>query len=360
MNVYPPAMRSPAAPPVSSGALRSPALRSDIPHVLSVADLDGASITEVVEHALALKALGPGGGRSALLAGRWVALVFDKPSLRTRVSFEVGIQRLGGGTTTLAGSEIGLGSRESLADIARTLSRYVNAIVVRMLSHAGLEELAAAATVPVVNALSEREHPCQALADLLTVREHLGSLRGRRLAYVGDGNNVCHSLLLAGAAVGLEVRVATPPGFGPDPSIVDQAAQLARGTGGRVLIGTDPVAAVRGADAIYTDVWASMGAEHEAADRRRAFAGYRVSAALQAEAPDAIVMHCLPAHRGEEIDAAVIDGPRSVVFDQAENRMHAQQALLVHLLGTRSAIARGHRLGALEPNGAVAGLTRSS
>ena len=339
--------------------MRSPvtsSLRSEIPHLLSVSDLDGAAITDIVEHALALKTLAPRDGRTALLAGQWVALLFDKPSLRTRVSFEVGIQRLGGGTTTLTGSEIGLGSRESLGDIARTLSRYADAIVVRMLSHSGLQELAAAASVPVINALSELEHPCQALADLLTLREHLGSLRGRRLAYVGDGNNVCHSLLLAGAAVGLDVRVATPPGYAPDPSIVDHAAQLARSTGARVAVGTDPLAAVRGSDAVYTDVWASMGAEHEAAERARAFAGFRVSAALLQAAPEAIVMHCLPAHRGQEIDAEVIDGPRSVVFDQAENRMHAQQALLVHLLGSRRAISPLSRVAAMAASGLVTGL----
>lgn len=343
--------------------MRSPVartLRSDVPHFLSVGDLDGPAITEVIEHALVLKGLTPGDGRAALLSGRWVALVFDKPSLRTRVSFEVGIQRLGGGTTTLAGSEIGLGSREPLADIARTLSRYVDAIVVRMLSHAMLTELAAAATVPVINALSDREHPCQALADLMTMREHLGSLHGRRLAYVGDGNNVCHSLLLAGAAVGLSVRVASPRGYEPDPAIVDQAAHLARRNGARVEIGNDATAAVRGSDAIYTDVWASMGSEDEAADRRRAFAGFQVSMELQREAPDALIMHCLPAHRGEEIDAAVIDGPRSVVFDQAENRLHVQQALLVQVLNARRASAPMRRVAALAASGLAAGLPRSS
>ena len=327
-----------------------PAIRSNVPHVISVADLDGPAITEIVEHALTLKTLAPADGRAGLLAGRWVALVFDKPSLRTRVSFEVGIQRLGGGTTTLSGAEIGLGSREPLADIARTLSRYVDAIVIRMLSHAGIAELASASDVPVVNALSELEHPCQALADLLTLREHLGTVRGRTLAYIGDGNNVCHSLLLAGAAVGLHVRVATPPGYEPDRAIVDQASHLAKRSGAGVEIGHDPVAAVRGADAVYTDVWASMGSEHEAAERRRAFAGFRVTGELLRGSPDALVMHCLPAHRGEEVDAEVIDGPRSVAFDQAENRMHAQQALLVHLLNRGPIGMPVRRLRALRSN----------
>jgi ornithine carbamoyltransferase len=342
-------MRSPVAP----------LLRGDVPHLLSVADLDGGTISEVIEHALVLKALAPGDSRAALLAGRSVALLFDKQSLRTRVSFEIGIQRLGGYTTSLSGTEIGLGSREPLADIAKTLSRYVDAIVVRMLSHDGLAELAAASDVPVVNALSELEHPCQALADLLTLREHLGTLRGRRLAYVGDGNNVCHSLLLAGAAVGLSVVVASPRGYEPDRAIVEQAAHLARRNGAHVEVVHDPVAAVRGADAIYTDVWASMGEEHEAAERRRVFAGFRVTAALVGESPDALVMHCLPAHRGEEIDAEVIDGPRSVVFDQAENRLHAQQAVLVHLLNARRASHALPRMRGLTPNELAVGLPRS-
>ena len=267
------------------------------------------------------------------MAGKQVALLFDKPSLRTRVSFEVGIRRLGGDTTSLNATDVGLGSREPIADIARTLSRYVDAIVVRLHSHAQLIELAAAADVPVVNALTEREHPCQALADLLTICEHLGGFAGRRLAYIGDGNNVCHSLLLAGAAVGLDVSVACPSGYEPASSIVDEARHLARASGSDIHIGHDAAAAIDGADAVYTDVWASMGFEQEAAERARAFALFRVSADLMAGAPGAIVMHCLPAHRGQEIDASVFHGPASVVFDQAENRMHAQEALLVRPLG---------------------------
>lgn len=337
----------------------APLLRPQVPHLLSVADLEGGEIEDLIEHALVLKALTPGDGRGALLAGRSVALLFDKQSLRTRVSFEIGIQRLGGYTTSLSGSEIGLGSREPLADIAKTLSRYVDAIVVRMLSHDGLSQLAAASSVPVVNALSELEHPCQALADLLTLREHLGTLRGRRLAYVGDGNNVCHSLLLAGAAVGLSVAVATPRGFEPDREIVAQATHLAKRNGAHVEVVHDPIAAVRGADAIYTDVWASMGEEHEAAERRRAFAGFRVTQALIDVSPEALVMHCLPAHRGEEIDAEVIDGPRSVAFDQAENRLPAQQAVLVHLLNARRASNPLARVRGLSPAELAAGLPRT-
>jgi ornithine carbamoyltransferase len=334
--------------------------RSDVPHLLSITDLDGDAIADVIDHALELKSRPPLDGRPGLLANRSVALLFDKPSLRTRVSFEIGIQRLGGHTTSLSGAEIGLGSREPLADIARTLSRYVDGIVVRMLSHEGLTELATAATVPVVNALSAVEHPCQALADLLTLREHLGPLAGRTLAYVGDGNNVCHSLLLAGAAVGMTVRVAAPRGYEPDPAIVAQAAHTARRNGSLIEIVHDPVEAVRGADAIYTDVWASMGEEHEAAERRRAFAGFRVTEELAAASPDALVMHCLPAHRGDEIDADVIDGPRSVVFDQAENRLFAQQAVLVRLLNARRASTPIARVRGLTASELAAGLPRTA
>ena len=302
-------------------------------HLLSIADLGPAGIAEVVDHALVLKS-GSGGSleRSQPLAGRQVALLFDKPSLRTRVSFEVGIRRLGGGTTALAGSDVGLGSREPLGDIAQTLSRYVDAIVVRIHEHQQLAQLAGAADVPVVNALTNREHPCQALADLLTVRERLGGFGGRRLAYVGDGNNVCHSLLLGAAAVGLDVSVACPPGYEPDAEILAEARLLARESGAHVEVLHDAVAAVGGADAVYTDVWTSMGFEGEADERERAFGPFRVTAALMRTAPDAFVMHCLPAHRGQEIDAEVIDGPASVVFDQAENRLHAQQAVMIRLL----------------------------
>jgi len=305
--------------------------RPPFDHLLSIADLDATGVDELIEHALELKAR-PAAVASLPLAGTSVALVFDRPSLRTRVSFEIGIQRLGGLTTTLAGRDIGLGSREPIADIAATISRYVDAIVMRVVSHDTLSQLAAAASVPVLNALTEREHPCQALADLLTLREHLGALPGRQLVFVGDGNNVCHSLLLAGAAVGLHVRVATPPGYAPDPEIVAQATATARRSGARIELSHDPWAAVDGADAVYTDVWASMGDEAEAGLRRRAFAGFQVSRKLLAGAPEALVMHCLPAHRGEEVEAAVIDGPRSVVFDQAENRLHVQQAVMLRLL----------------------------
>jgi ornithine carbamoyltransferase len=309
--------------------------------LLSITDLAPADVLSVVEHGLELTGgAGLGYGYQPLI-GRAVGLIFDKPSLRTRVSFEVGIARLGGVTTTLTGPEVGLGTRESAADVAQALSRYVDAIVVRTLSHATMTELADAATVPVISALTEHEHPCQALADMLTLRQHLGPLPGHQLVFVGDGNNVCNSLLLAGASVGLNVRVATPQGYEPDRDVVDAALEIASETGARIELAHDPVSAVVGADAVYTDVWASMGAESEAAERRRVFAPFALTSELLAGAPRALVMHCLPAHRGEEIAADVIDGPQSVVFDQAENRMYAQQAVLIHLLAQPAHARRG-------------------
>jgi ornithine carbamoyltransferase len=261
-----------------------------------------------------------------------VAMLFEKPSLRTRVTFDLGISQLGGRAVYLSPDEVGIGRRETATDVGANLSRWVDGIVFRTFGHATLEELAAASSVPVINALSDREHPCQALADLLTLQQHLGSLGGRRLAFVGDGNNVCHSLLLAGAQAGLHVTVATPPGYDPDPMIVRDASEAARRSGGSIEVGTDPRAAVDGADAVYTDTWTSMGAEAEADLRRLRFAGYRVDADLLAGNPGALVMHCLPAHRGEEISDEALDGPTSVVLDQAENRLYVQQALLVELL----------------------------
>lgn len=314
-----------------------------VAHLLSVADLDPSAIAEVLEEAERLKAADhrgiggagvgvPGAVAQAPLAGRAVALLFHKPSLRTRVSFEVGVARLGGRPVVVSGAEVGIGTRESVEDIARTLSRYVDAIVGRVLRHEGLERLAGASDVPVINALTDREHPCQALADLMTMREHLGTLAGRRVAFVGDGNNVAHSLLLGAASAGMDVRIATPPGYEPADDVVDLAVARAAETGGRVSVGHDASGAVGDADAVYTDVWAGMGQEAEAEQRRRAFAGFGVTRELLRGAPEAIVLHCLPAHRGEEIDADVIDGRSSVVFDQAENRMWAQMAVLSRLV----------------------------
>ena len=270
---------------------------------------------------------------SEALAGRSIAMIFEKPSTRTRISFEVAIAELGAHPLPLSSAELQLGRGETIEDTGRVLSRYVHGVVVRTFEQERLERLAAVATIPVVNALSDLEHPCQALADLLTVQEHLGTLAGVTLAYVGDGNNVAHSLLLAGAKAGMHVRVATPAGYEPLPQIVNRAAELAGDSGGSVTITTDPAKAASGADALYTDVWASMGQEAETAERKLIFMQYQLNTALLARAKQgAIVLHCLPAHRGEEITDDVIDSPRSVVWDQAENRLHTQKALLEWLL----------------------------
>jgi ornithine carbamoyltransferase len=300
---------------------------------LSSADIDAGGLERLLEAASRLRTQRTTGTLPSPLAGRQVALLFEKPSLRTRVTFDVGVTALGGHALYLSPDEVGIGRRETATDIGRNLSRWVDAIVLRTFAHETLLELAAGASVPVINALTDLEHPCQALADILTLRQRLGDLRGRTLTFIGDGNNVCHSLLLTGALGGLHVRVATPPGYAPDPSIAAEAGRLANRTGGSVTVGTDPVAAVEHADAVYTDAWTSMGAEAEADLRRLRFGAYRVDAALMSHAPDALVMHCLPAHRGEEITDEVLDGPRSVVLEQAENRLYVQQALMVELLG---------------------------
>ena len=263
---------------------------------------------------------------SRALEGRNVALIFDRPSTRTRVSFEVGVVELGGHPLVLRGDEMQLARGESPRDTAEVLSRYVDLIAVRTGPHETLEELAAHATVPVINMLTARHHPCQALADLLTLGERFGDPRGLRLAYVGDGNNVAHSLLLLGALAGVDVRVATPPGLRPAPEVVERAASV-----GDVRVTDEPAEAVEGAHAVYTDVWVSMGDE-DRDGRRESLAPYRLDEELLARArPDAVALHCLPAHPGQEITAGVLYGPRSAVWDQAENRLHAQKALLERL-----------------------------
>jgi len=298
---------------------------------LSVDDLTPAELAALLDLAAEVKASPE---RFAdRLRGRSVALIFEKPSTRTRVSFDVGIAELGGHPVALSAAELQLGRGETIEDTGRVLSRYVDAIVLRTFEQERLEVLAGAASVPVVNALSDFEHPCQCLADLLTVRERKGGLAGRTLAYLGDGNNVTHSLLLGGAKAGMRVRVATPPGFEPIPLVVNRAREIASETGGAVELTNDPFEAARGADVLYTDVWASMGQEAEADERALVFPAYRIDQkVVDLAAPDAIVMHCLPAHRGQEITDEVIDGPRSVVWDQAENRLHTQKALLLWLL----------------------------
>ena len=263
-----------------------------------------------------------------------VAVLFDKPSLRTRLSFEAGIAELGGTPIIVDTQTTHFGRGESLADAGRVVSRYVSAIVMRTFGDERLTELATDVRVPVVNALTDGYHPCQLLADLLTVRERLGATAGRRLAYVGDAaNNMAHSYLLAGATAGMHVRVAGPSGFDPDPSVVARAAEIAAWTGGSVDVLRDPVEAVDGVDVIATDTWTSMGDEGDGRDRLTPFRPYQINKALlAAAAPDALVLHCLPAHRGEEITDEVMDGPHSAIFDQAENRLHAQKALLAWLL----------------------------
>ena len=267
------------------------------------------------------------------LAGKSIAMIFEKPSTRTRISFEVGIAELGGHPVILNASELQLGRGETVEDTAKVLSRYVHAVVVRTFAQSRLETLASAGSVPIINALSDFSHPCQALADLQTIREHRGSLAGLKLAYFGDGNNVAHSLLKAGALAGMNVAVASPAGYEPIPQVVDAAEAIAERTGAQITCTADPLEAAADADVIYTDVWASMGQEGEATARHMLFRPFQVNSHVMASAkPDALVMHCLPAHRGEEITADVIDGANSVVFDQAENRLHSQKALLLFLL----------------------------
>jgi ornithine carbamoyltransferase len=299
---------------------------------LSVDDLSPGELADLLALSGRVKS-DPDQYRQALM-GRSVALIFEKPSTRTRVSFEVGVGQLGAHPVVLSSGDLQLGRGETIEDTGRVLSRYVDAIVLRTFEQERLEVLAEATSVPVVNSLSDFEHPCQALADLLTIRERYGDPAGRILTYLGDGNNVAHSLLLGGAKAGMTVRVATPPGFEPIPQVVHRAEEIAAETGGTVQVGNDPESAASGAHALYTDVWASMGQEEESDERGLIFPAYQLSAKLlELAAPEAIVLHCLPAHRGQEITADVIDGPQSAVWDQAENRLPTQKALLLRLFG---------------------------
>jgi ornithine carbamoyltransferase len=312
-------------------------MRKDL---LSIADLGVEDIRLLLSDAIDMKAQ----GWVSLLTGKTLAIMFEKPSLRTRLSFELAMRQLGGQTVYLSPAEVGLGQRESVADVARVLSRYVDAIAARTFAHQTLEALAEAASVPVINALSDWEHPCQALADLLTVCEKKGELNGLTLAYVGDGNNVARSLMLAASFSGMNFRIAAPPGYAIDAETLNLAQKTALGTGAGIFCTEDPRQAVTDADIVYTDVWTSMGQEAEAKARRKAFAKYQVDAGLLSLArEDAILMHPLPAHRGEEITDEVIDGPRSVVFDQAENRLHLQKALLAAMLGGLEIPLAGYR-----------------
>jgi len=271
-----------------------------------------------------------------VLAGKQLAMIFEKPSLRTRVTFEVGMTSMGGFAVYLDHSKPRLGERESIKDVARNLDRWVDAIVARTYSHHSVVELAANASIPVVNALTDLLHPCQALGDFFTLTERFGRVKGLKLAFIGDGNNVCHSLMLTGAKLGATVRVATPSGFEPKAAIVEQAQALAHTTGAKIQLFRDPLEAVAGAQAVYTDVWASMGQEYAAHLRTQVFAPYQVTESLMKKAgADTVFLHCLPAHRGQEVTDAVIDSSRSLVYDQAENRLHVQKALLILLLKSR-------------------------
>jgi ornithine carbamoyltransferase len=298
----------------------------------SIADLTVQEMAAIMELAHAVKNQ-PGDFRNSL-DGRQMVLFFEKASLRTRLTFEGAINTLGGNAIFVDQTQSPLGERESIADMAHNIERWMSVIVLRTYAHDTITEMAACARVPVINALSDLEHPCQALADFFTLEERFGSLEGVKFTYIGDGNNVCHSLMLAGALLGVHVTVASPKGFGPKLDIIAKAMELAEQTGGSITLTHDPVKAATGADAIYTDVCTSMGFEHEATKRAPIFMPYQVNEELMSHAqPHSVFMHCLPAHRNAEVTDAVLDGPQSVVFDQAENRMHAQKALLLMLLG---------------------------
>ena len=300
-------------------------------HILSVLDLSPDEVSQVIQRAVEL-AKEP---HSVALSGKTVALLFEKPSLRTRASFDVGIHQLGGYGFYMGPEEVGLGKREAVSDVARVLSRYVDCVVARVNSHSSLEELAEVGSVPVVNALSDWEHPCQALADLQTIYEHKGGFRGLKVAYIGDGNNVARSLCLAVASVGASFTIASPPGYGLDGETMEAARLRAVSGGGEVVSVFNPVQGVAGADVVYTDMWTSMGQEGESQARRRDFSGYAVDQELLSRAADgAIFMHPMPAHYGEEVPEGMLEHPQSAAFDQAGNRLHAQKAALELIMGT--------------------------
>jgi ornithine carbamoyltransferase len=299
--------------------------------LISIQDFQPDELACALELASAMK-LRPADYRGTLV-GKQIVLFFEKPSLRTRLTFEAGISSLGGTSFFVDQTQSRLGARESLSDVAHNLERWIDGVVLRTFSHETVTEMAMHASIPVINALSELEHPCQAMADMQTLQEHFGDLHNVRLAYVGDGNNVAHSLMLAAASLGASISVATPEGYEPSAEVVTEAEHLAALTGSNFQVTNDAIAAVSGADAVYTDVWASMGQEEEAAERRKIFMPFQVNQKLFSRAAKhAVFMHCLPAHRGDEVAASVIDSPRSVVFDQAENRLHIQKAIMVLLL----------------------------
>jgi len=302
-------------------------------HFLTLADLTPAELQEILGLAVQLKTEWKADGNPPLLGGKVLGMIFQKPSLRTRVSFDMAMLHLGGHALYLSPNEIQLGKRESTADVARVLARYVHVIMARVFDHADVVELAKWSTVPVINGLSDYSHPCQGVADFLTILEHKGTLKGRKLAYLGDSNNVTHSLIFGAAKLGMDFALGAPEGHSLRPDVLALAQQFAAESGSKISISTDPRVAIQDADVVYTDTWTSMGQEAEAEERRKIFPPYQVNTALLAYArPDALVMHCLPAHRGDEITDEVADGPQSVIFDQAENRMHAQKAILLWVL----------------------------
>ncbi|WP_404275944.1 ornithine carbamoyltransferase [Exiguobacterium undae] len=307
--------------------------KQQLQHLLTLEELTAEGLTELLELAKAVKQT-PTTYKQAL-SGKKVALLFEKASTRTRISFEVGVIELGGHPIVLNGSDMQIGRGESLSDTIQVMSRYVDALMIRTFSHETVKTLAEHGTIPIINGLTDLHHPCQVLADLLTIEEHLGKRAGKVLTYIGDGNNMAHSLLIGGALSGMTVRICSPAAYAPVATIVAEASRLAQATGGKIEQYTDPVQAATGADVIYSDVFASMGQEEETAQRLAAFSGYQVNQPLlDVAAADVIFLHCLPAHRGEEVTAEVIDGPHSVVFDQAENRLHAQKALMLELIGS--------------------------
>ena len=328
MNNYTPG----SASGVEASTAQQAIPRIAAPHFLTDLDLTPTELRALLALATEVKAAPR--DYADRLTGRSIAVLFEKPSFRTRVTFELAIKQLGGDSVFLDHRDGRIGEREPARDVARNLDRWVDAVVARTYSQSTLEELARWSSVPLINALSDRYHPCQALADFQTLGEQFGTLRGLKLAFVGDGNNVAHSLMLDASRLGVSLSVATPPRYEPDPTITAQAKQFAAETGATLEVGNDPARAVNGASAVYTDIWTSMGWEAETQQRRIAFSKFQVTDELMAGAgPDAIFMHCLPASRGEEVTDSVIESPRSVVFDQAENRLHAHKALLLLMVG---------------------------
>lgn len=300
---------------------------------LALNQFESNELLYLLDQAVEMKRMQKEGIAHPYLSGQVLGLIFDKNSTRTRVSFEVGMLQLGGQGIFLSARDLQLGRGETIHDTAKVLSRYLDGIMIRASSHAGMEELAEHASIPIINGLSDDHHPVQIMADLLTILEHKGRLRGLKMAYVGDGNNVCHSLIEGTAKVGMHIWVATPHGYEPNPQVVRAAQQVAQQTGSTIVLTNDPIEAVRDADVVVTDVWASMGMEEEQNERLKVFAAYQVNTELCAHAQkDYIFLHCLPAHRGEEVSAEIIDGPHSVVFDEAENRLHIQKAILTEIM----------------------------